>query len=137
MSSLPIGVKKTILWRIGILRRYLRLVWNQAIACWVGNSVRYRQLLHKNTMSNSSPPHPSTVTEGDFPANKIPSIHRISESSSDLVPLKISLLGDCQIGKTSFLVRIHFTIRFFFFTIIGNINYFNFFLEKRWSDFVF
>ncbi|KAI5660670.1 hypothetical protein M9H77_19993 [Catharanthus roseus] len=105
MSSLPIGVKKTILWRIGILRRYLRLVWNQAIACWVGNSVRYRQLLHKNTMSNSSPPHPSTVTEGDFPANKIPSIHRISESSSDLVPLKISLLGDCQIGKTSFLEK--------------------------------
>lgn len=33
------------------------------------------------------------------------------DSDSDLVSLKISLLGDCQIGKTSFLVSRFSTYR--------------------------
>lgn len=47
------------------------------------------------------------------------------DSDSDLVPLKISLLGDCQIGKTSFVVdmhddRNHFLFYFSIFWLIIN-----------------
>jgi len=36
-----------------------------------------------------------------------PALFQTHDLDSDLVSLKISLLGDCQIGKTSFLVGVH------------------------------
>lgn len=116
----PISAKRTLLWRMGILRRYLRIVWNQALSCW-RNSDRYRQLLHKNTVMSSSN---STSSSSLSPSSRVNSQSAVAEAvavegfssknvpvvlsndpPSDLVPLKISLLGDCRIGKTSFLVR--------------------------------
>jgi hypothetical protein len=47
------------------------------------------------------------------------------DSDSDLVSLKISLLGDCQIGKTSFVVYMEFycfILIFFLQLIIHLIN---------------
>lgn len=113
----PISAKRTLLWRMGILRRYLRIVWNQALACWMGNSDRYRQLLHKNTVmstsnsTSSSSLSPSSrvnsqsaVAVEGFSSKNVPVVLS-NDPPSDLVPLKISLLGDCRVGKTSFIVR--------------------------------
>ena len=59
--------------------------------------------------------HRSLATDETMPSATPPPIcHNHHDNDSDLVALKISLLGDCQIGKTSFLVSIYFFCRFFY-----------------------
>ncbi|KAE8693412.1 hypothetical protein F3Y22_tig00110812pilonHSYRG00042 [Hibiscus syriacus] len=60
-----------------------------------------------SSLSSSSPPVEVVVVNND---NALPEDHPAMicngyEVDSDLVSLKISLLGDCQIGKTSFLIK--------------------------------
>ncbi|KAL2482134.1 Ras-related small GTP-binding family protein [Forsythia ovata] len=99
------NIKKRILWRVSILRWYLNSLWKQFLACWIGkSSVRYRQLQTNATISSSSSP----LEDGaGLSTTNMVSPPRCccnhNKDSSDLVSLKISLLGDCQIGKTSFL----------------------------------
>lgn len=91
--------------RISIFRSCIFRVWNQILMCSLGKPIHYRMLT----------PHPLPEPNcGGFASagNVIPSSSTITTTTamcnnkdSDLVPLKISLLGDCQIGKTSFLAK--------------------------------
>ncbi|KAK4386240.1 Septum-promoting GTP-binding protein 1 [Sesamum angolense] len=78
------------------------------------SSIRYRHLAPSTamaaaTVSSSSsysylPSSPKNVVDGGFSStDDVVRLPRCSLDSSDLVSLKISLLGDPDIGKTSFL----------------------------------
>uniref|UniRef100_A0A5B7B2X7 Septum-promoting GTP-binding protein 1-like n=1 Tax=Davidia involucrata TaxID=16924 RepID=A0A5B7B2X7_DAVIN len=95
------NIKRRVLWRVLILRRCFRSLWNQIFRRMIGKSARYRQL-PRTTVSSPSP----AAGESSFGSGEMASTCcNHDEESSDLVALKISLLGDCQIGKTSFLTR--------------------------------
>ncbi|VVA98830.1 unnamed protein product [Arabis nemorensis] len=105
--------------RILILRRFTRLLWSRIVACTPGKSRRYLLLSRAAPSPSVSRPqvHPPTPTTtipavevcgGEFVRRAPPvydhdNSHR--RSDSDLVSLKISLLGDPEIGKTSFLAK--------------------------------
>uniref|UniRef100_A0A1J3CZD6 Septum-promoting GTP-binding protein 1 n=1 Tax=Noccaea caerulescens TaxID=107243 RepID=A0A1J3CZD6_NOCCA len=106
--------------RILILRRFTRLLWSRIVACTPGKSRRYLLLsraLPSPTVSRPQPPPIPAVDVvvggggggggGEFvrhtPVYDHDNSHR--RSDSDLVFLKISLLGDPEIGKTSFLTK--------------------------------
>ncbi|CAI9090284.1 OLC1v1025028C1 [Oldenlandia corymbosa var. corymbosa] len=99
------SMKRAFFWQIAVLRQCLRSLWNHVLACWMGKSVSYRQLQQRIISSSQN----SGVLNGGFSPKNGTSGHRFSIdrdlSSSDLVSLKISLLGDSQIGKTSFLAK--------------------------------
>ncbi|KAL3624677.1 hypothetical protein CASFOL_031345 [Castilleja foliolosa] len=100
------NLKKRIIWRISILRRYIRSMWTRFRACCsIGkSSARYRHLPPSRT---ASPPQ-SRLVDRKPAANIVPRRSlddRGKDSTSDLVTLKISLFGDCRIGKTSFLMK--------------------------------
>ncbi|KAK6120622.1 hypothetical protein DH2020_045634 [Rehmannia glutinosa] len=105
------NVKRKILWRISTLRRYIRSILNRFRACWIGKSSnRYRHLpptaTSSTTVSSSLSP-PARVVHYEFSSGDMvaPPRCRLDHDSSDLVALKISLFGDCHIGKTSFLTK--------------------------------
>ncbi|GER54874.1 Ras-related protein Rab-37 [Striga asiatica] len=79
--------------RIAVFRRFLRSIWDRILVCSPNNNINYRKL--KITF-------PESVRE--IEPNTEPSSSGY-ESDSDLVSLKISLLGDCHIGKTTFLLK--------------------------------
>ncbi|EEF38193.1 sgp1 monomeric G-protein, putative [Ricinus communis] len=101
---------KKIQRRFSILRRCILRAWNQILMCSLGKPIQYHMLPHRLTVptpvativptsgsvssspTSSPPPPPMCVSHHDH-------------KDSDLVALKISLLGDCQIGKTSFLAK--------------------------------
>ncbi|CAI0550606.1 unnamed protein product [Linum tenue] len=102
--------------RLSNLRRCILRVWNQILMCSIGKPIRYRMLSHPAVVPSVSLPISSPgggVMEEVALVNCPPpsaaailhnnnSVHRVD---SDLVALKISLLGDSQIGKTSFLAK--------------------------------
>lgn len=91
-KTLQFNIKKRILWRISILRRYVRSVWTGFLACWTGKvtCTKYRHL----------PPNAAAAATS---SSSLPFSY--GKDSSDLVSLKISLFGDSNIGKTSFLTK--------------------------------
>ncbi|XP_042007247.1 septum-promoting GTP-binding protein 1-like isoform X1 [Salvia splendens] len=97
-----VNLRWSIAEKVTILRRFFRFVWERVLVCSVRmpNS-RYRRLSTRRVPSSSSP----------TPANPLDSAATTSSSGgydsddSDLVSLKISILGDCEIGKTSFVVK--------------------------------
>lgn len=107
-----LSLRRRIHRRLLILRRWFRRVLDQILRCPpLKKPIRYRMLAH-GTVTSSSIGTP----EGGFASveneNVTPVYHHHShDKDSDLVALKISLLGDFQIGKTSFLVCIFY---FFF-----------------------
>ncbi|KAA8524605.1 hypothetical protein F0562_011028 [Nyssa sinensis] len=93
------NIRRRFLRRVSILRQYLRSLWKQILSCMIGKSVRYRHL----PCTTVSPPFPAAAESG-FASRDIASpCCDHDKDPSDLVALKISVLGDCQIGKTSFL----------------------------------
>ena len=83
---------------ISIVRRSILRIWDRILVCSLGKPVRYRRMLS----------HQSLATGETMPRAAPPPIsHNHHDNDPDLVALKISLLGDCQIGKTSFLVSIY------------------------------
>ncbi|XP_054811633.1 septum-promoting GTP-binding protein 1 isoform X2 [Prosopis cineraria] len=89
----------------GLRRRILRLL-HHFLLCSGGKPSKYLMLPH---FAEHSPPSlpPSSAGEATHVKSgqgSLPEFHT-PESDSDLVALKLSLLGDCQIGKTSFLVK--------------------------------
>ncbi|KAF9587786.1 hypothetical protein IFM89_005661 [Coptis chinensis] len=84
--------------RVAFFRRFFRYLWDHLFMCSMRKPIGYRRL-HRTI---SSCPSPALVEAGLV--NGEPSCSGY-ETDSDLVALKISLLGDCQIGKTSFLVK--------------------------------
>lgn len=86
-------IRCTILDRVSTFRHFFRFIWDRIIACSTGKPIRYRRLSHRSS-SSSSPVAPGSPLGYGF-----------DSTDSDLVTLKISLLGDCQIGKTSFVIK--------------------------------
>lgn len=93
-----VNIKLNILDRVSVLRRLFRFIWDRLLVCSrPGNfntpaGSRYRRLDRPN----------SPAPAGDVEVADLLSGY---ETDSDLVSLKISLLGDCHIGKTSFVVK--------------------------------
>ncbi|KAJ0441290.1 putative small GTPase, P-loop containing nucleoside triphosphate hydrolase [Helianthus annuus] len=124
-----LNLKKTIIWRVSLLRRCARSLWHQILVCWIGKSIRYRQLLNSGsgpliptchrrsvpveittvdmaTVCQQLPSREMSACGGDgFASGDATSSSGDDQGASDLVALKICVLGDEQIGKTSFLAK--------------------------------
>lgn len=115
--------KRKIICKVSILQKYVKSLWNQLVGCCIGKSIKYRQLSRQHSSSSptttTTPPSPSgeAVPDGGF--NMKCCCDHSKESLEDLVALKICLLGDNQIGKTSFLVSVIVIIIMFFLFFIG------------------
>lgn len=96
-----VDVRYGVLQRVSFVGHFFRFIWNKLMVCSLGSSSpQYTRLPLRG--SSSAPPSPTTVDDGL--THEQPHISNGYESDSDLVNLKISLLGDCHIGKTTFLV---------------------------------
>lgn len=98
-----VNIKWSILGRVSIFRRFFRFIWDRILVCSIGRRpVNYTKLARRD-----SSPVEGIVVYGDEDdeADLSRVICNGYETDSDLVSLKISLLGDCQIGKTSFLIK--------------------------------
>ncbi|CDP05776.1 unnamed protein product [Coffea canephora] len=103
-----VRIRWSLLDKVSIFREFFRLLWERILACSIGKPVRYRRLSQR---SSSPPPSSMEALEpgGNVLGQEQPSttcsLGFDNDSDSDLVSLKISILGDCQIGKTSFVVK--------------------------------
>nr|KYP60875.1 Septum-promoting GTP-binding protein 1 [Cajanus cajan] len=75
-----------------------RFIWDRILLCYLPSPYLRLPLPEPP----SAPPPPATAHGGCPPMHAHPII---TPSDSDLVNLKISLLGDCHIGKTSFVIK--------------------------------
>ncbi|KAG4991124.1 hypothetical protein AAZX31_09G095900 [Glycine max] len=79
-----------------------RFIWDRILLCSLGRPSYLRLPLR-------DPPPPATVNGGGGSLHGHPFTTTTTtipcDSDSDLVNLKISLLGDCHIGKTSFVIK--------------------------------
>ncbi|KAF7141825.1 hypothetical protein RHSIM_Rhsim06G0214700 [Rhododendron simsii] len=94
-----VKIKWSVLGRVSVFRQFFRFIWDRILACSVGRPSRYRRLSRRNSC-----PSVEAVELGLEPHELAFSGYG-SDSDSDLVALKISILGDCQIGKTSFVIK--------------------------------
>ncbi|PWA82156.1 ras-related small GTP-binding family protein [Artemisia annua] len=86
-----------ILNKVSFFKEIFRFIWERFLACSIGKpAVRYRRLPRRKN---------SPVEDLEDPIIMVGGNHGGYESDSDLVTLKISLLGDCHIGKTSFMIK--------------------------------
>ncbi|TVU38817.1 hypothetical protein EJB05_12209 [Eragrostis curvula] len=91
--------------RLAVVSRVLRLVRDQLLACSScggcggggGGKGRYRRLGPPVVHGGGAAPSP--VVKDDDAGDET------AGDGEDVVSLKVSLLGDCQIGKTSFMVK--------------------------------
>ncbi|XP_027347238.1 septum-promoting GTP-binding protein 1 isoform X2 [Abrus precatorius] len=94
--------------RVSVLRRCILRVLHRFLLCSGRKITNATYSLLPPDATLPSPPAPvaSDAEPGreEVQATSLPGFHT-HELDSDLVSLKISLLGDCQIGKTSFLVK--------------------------------
>ena len=97
-----VNIKWSIVEKVSIFRRFFKFIWDRILVCSTGRPVHYRRLTRRDSSSLVD-----GVVVDDFEALQEDQHRMICngyEMDSDLVSLKISLLGDCHIGKTSFLV---------------------------------
>lgn len=95
-------LRRRIRRRVLVLRRCIQHVMDRILTCCLGKPVHYR-MLPISVMTPPSGPNSAASTTVVRQKSSAPCSGRESVDS-DLVALKISLLGDSQIGKTSFLV---------------------------------
>ncbi|KAM7251614.1 hypothetical protein ACFE04_023497 [Oxalis oulophora] len=85
-----------LLEKVSTFRQFFHFIWDRILACSTGKQQsRYRRLTRRNKS-----PETVVVMEEECVVEDNGEI-----SDLDLVNLKISLLGDCQIGKTSFVIK--------------------------------
>ncbi|KAJ8754645.1 hypothetical protein K2173_010736 [Erythroxylum novogranatense] len=96
-----VNIKRSLLESVSVFHEFLGIIWDRILAC-SGRPARYRRL----TTRPSSPP-PEAVDDCGLVSRQDPkeTFGTGYDTDSDLVTLKISLLGDCQIGKTSFVIK--------------------------------
>ncbi|KAL0362252.1 UNVERIFIED_CONTAM: Septum-promoting GTP-binding protein 1 [Sesamum calycinum] len=99
---LHINIRWSILQKVTVLRQFLRLIWHRILVCSTRYNFRYRRI--SSPRRNSSSPSTAAGDSGQEDPTTTSSCSGY-DSDSDLVSLKISVLGDSQIGKTSFLVK--------------------------------
>ncbi|KAG2717047.1 hypothetical protein I3843_03G156100 [Carya illinoinensis] len=100
-----LGLRRRLRRRMLILRRWFRRLFDRLLMCSLGKRIRYRMLPTAPAMT--SPSLGDTPVVVDFTPEELvtPACHNHGVDTSDLVALKISLLGDSQSGKTSFLAK--------------------------------
>lgn len=117
-------LRRRIRRRVLVLRRCIQHVMDRILTCCLGKPVHYRMLpISVMTPPSGSVAGPNSAASTTVVRQKSSAPRSGRESvDSDLVALKISLLGDSQIGKTSFLVifdhvpyiiRKHFVLNIF------------------------
>ncbi|CAH9107689.1 unnamed protein product [Cuscuta epithymum] len=86
--------------RVSYLKDFFRLIWERLLICSTQKPERYRRIAGRE---GAAPlPESMEVLIEEAPTTAIRCGY---ESESDLVSLKISILGDSQIGKTSFVTK--------------------------------
>ena len=95
------NVRWSILQRVSIIRQFFRFIWDRILVCSVGEAIRYRRLSRRHSFLSQEAIEAAMGSLDDESSSACSGY----DSDSDLVTLKISLLGDCQIGKTSFVVH--------------------------------
>ena len=117
------NIKLSILERVTIFQKFFRFIWDRIVVCSTGKPVRYRRLSRRSPPPSQSP---ETIESGLL--SEVPST-AAGDCDSDLVNLKICVMGDCQIGKTSFLVSLlsDYGLTQFSFRYDDVINLFQFF----------
>lgn len=104
-----LNMKRKFICKFTILQKCLNSFWNKILACWLGKSINYRQLSHNQSFpTTTTTGMPSPPSDGGFSGNLASTCctcDHSKDSFEDVVALKISLLGDNQIGKTSFLTK--------------------------------
>ncbi|KAH1032580.1 hypothetical protein J1N35_044754 [Gossypium stocksii] len=107
VKTVHLNTKWGILERVSIFRRFFSFLWDKILVCSIARPIQYRRLTRPDSSSSSSSPVEVVVVDDNktLPEDHPPMICNGNEADSDLVSLKISLLGDCQIGKTSFLIK--------------------------------
>ncbi|XP_042417762.1 septum-promoting GTP-binding protein 1-like [Zingiber officinale] len=85
----------------GLVRRLFHVVWTHLLSCsgGDGNDRRYRQL------KPAAPTSAAAAPPEDEGAAAVNSTVEAEAEAEEVLSLKISLLGDCQIGKTSFMIK--------------------------------
>ncbi|KAL0362801.1 UNVERIFIED_CONTAM: Septum-promoting GTP-binding protein 1 [Sesamum calycinum] len=103
-----INIRWSIVDKVTVVRRFFRLVWERLLVCSLRmpNNARYRRLsTRRNSSSSSSSTEARDSDCGNGADLETTTSSSGYESDSDLVALKISILGDCQIGKTTFVIK--------------------------------
>ncbi|CAA7025889.1 unnamed protein product [Microthlaspi erraticum] len=99
-----VNVKWRIIERVSIFGDFCRFIWRKVVSCSsiIERPVIYRRIIHRISSSTAD-----EIFDGDETGFEPTVSGREfgSGSDSDLVSLKISLLGDCQTGKTTFVIK--------------------------------
>ena len=96
-----VNVRWSILERVSVIRQFFRFIWDRIVVCSLGRSSRYRRLSRRSSSSFLE------AVEGASASDEPTTTCSVCDTADqDSVTLKISLLGDCQIGKTSFVVSV-------------------------------
>lgn len=91
--------------RVSLLRRCILRALHRLLVCsgkQPGANATYSML----TPHSALPSPRASLLDSTVETAIQPPVFNTNELDTDLVSLKISLLGDCQIGKTSFLVSL-------------------------------
>ncbi|KAK7404913.1 hypothetical protein VNO78_05963 [Psophocarpus tetragonolobus] len=105
LSNSP-TVRRRFHHRISLLRRCILRVLQRILLCSGRKANATYSMLPPALPSPTPTPPPCSDGEPTREEVDVASaLHHTHDLDSDLVSLKISLLGDCQIGKTSFLVK--------------------------------
>ncbi|KAL9316622.1 hypothetical protein ACSQ67_017623 [Phaseolus vulgaris] len=92
-----VHVRWGVLKRVSFVGHFFRFIWNRILVCSVaGSPPHYRKLPLRDQSSSLL----ATDSDAFLAATTCG-----YDSDSDLVSLKISLLGDCHIGKTTFVIK--------------------------------
>lgn len=107
-------VRWAVVQRVTFVGQFFRFLWNRltVCSCSLGKPPRYRRLQLRDSSSSSSLSSTQQLQEQHPTVSLNSIVDGGYDSDSDLVNLKISLLGDCHIGKTTFLVsnQLHFLL---------------------------
>ncbi|XP_027343884.1 septum-promoting GTP-binding protein 1-like [Abrus precatorius] len=96
-KMVQVNVQCNMFHRVSFAGRFFHFIWDKILFCSLGRSSTAPYL----RLPLRDPPPPATVHGGSMHAHPTTPY----DTDSDLVNLKISLLGDCDIGKTSFVIK--------------------------------
>ncbi|KAE8699060.1 Glutamate receptor isoform 1 [Hibiscus syriacus] len=103
-NLVKINLRRRFQPRVLILRRCIRGFWDRFLISSLPKPMKHRYRIITDTPSAPSHPPPHSASSRGGAAPVCHHGHH-DRKDSDLVQLKISLLGDAQTGKTSFLMK--------------------------------
>lgn len=99
-----VNIKWRIIDKVSIFGDFFRFLWRKIVSC---SSIIEKPIIYRRIANRISSTAGEIFDGEETGFEPTVSGRRFGSSSdSDLVSLKISLLGDCQTGKTTFVVSI-------------------------------